>query len=153
MKRLRNASESHFFKCHHRTVNHIVSKGSLCACVGVFVSMCIISGFTDYYNLSSFTDYYTFIWIINTDLPFIGFVVNRESSESDGVRKAGTGSMTTHEMEVGSGPMVVPMRTDWYAYCHGISDDGSQIIEDNVCRDGSRLHVHPSLLAKRSQRK
>ena len=61
--------------------------------------------------------------------------------------------MTSYEMEVGSSPMVVPMRADLSAYFHGISDDGSQIIEDNLCRDGSWLHVHPSLLAKRSQRK
>ena len=61
--------------------------------------------------------------------------------------------MTTYEMEVRSGPMAVPMRVEFERYCHGISDDGSPIKEDNVCRDGSRLHVHPSLLAKRSQRK
>ena len=69
--------------------------------------MCLISGFIDYYTLHQ---------IINPDLPFIGFVVNRESSESDGVRKAGTGGMTSYEMEVGSSPMVVPMRADVERY-------------------------------------
>ena len=49
--------------------------------------------------------------------------------------------------------MAVSMRVEFEGYCHGISDDGSQEIEDKVCRDGSRLHVHPSLFAKRSQRK
>ena len=61
--------------------------------------------------------------------------------------------MTTYEMEVRSGPMAVPMRVVGYRCCHGISDDGSQEKEARSCRDGSRLHVHPSLLAKRSQRK
>ena len=61
--------------------------------------------------------------------------------------------MTTYEMEVGSGPMAVPMRVEWDEYCQGTSDDGSPIIETDLYTDGSRLHVHPSLLAKRSQRK
>ena len=61
--------------------------------------------------------------------------------------------MTSYEMEVGSGPMAVPMRVEVAPYWHGISDDGSPVIETDLYTDGSRLHVHPSLLAKRSQRK
>ena len=70
-----------------------------------------------------------------------------------GSQSAGTDGMTSYEMEVGSGPMAVLMAVDVGRYCHGTSDDGSPIIEDESCRDRSRLHVHPSLLAKRSQRK
>ena len=61
--------------------------------------------------------------------------------------------MTTHGMEVASGPMAVLMAVEVAGYCQGISDDGSPIIETDLYTDGSRLHVHPSLLAKRSQRK
>ena len=101
------------------------------------------------YHNSNIIQYY----IIIPDSPSIGFVVDRESSESDGALDAGTDGMTTHGMKVASGPMAVLMAVDWYPYCHGISDDGSQEIGDESCKDGSRLHVHPSLLAKRSQRK
>ena len=42
-----------------------------------------------------------------------------------GSSAAGTDGMTSYEMEVGSGPMAVPMRVEVAGYCQGISDDGS----------------------------
>ena len=54
-------------------------------------------------------NYHNLQW---SDATFIGFVVNRESSESDGALAAGTDGMTSYEMEARSGPMAVPMRVD-----------------------------------------
>ena len=71
-----------------------------------------------------------------------------------GSETAGTDGMTSYEMEVGSGPMAVPMRVDWYPYWRWESDDGSPIIEKKyVEMDRGYMFIRAFWQSARSEKK